>query len=104
MKVTLYKSVRNDGAIQRRLVIGENEVINPETPLTAEDAINFIKIGMSAGQRGETVEFATVEEKIVEEDPHIVTEEDIENNPELTEEGVAPGDEITIPVENQTEQ
>lgn len=30
---------------------------------------------------------------------HIVTQEDIDNNPELTENGINPGDEIQIPVD-----
>lgn len=30
---------------------------------------------------------------------HIVTQEDIDNNPDLTENGISPGDEIQIPVD-----
>ena len=81
---------------------GEEVEIIPEEPAKGPEDEEVKELEQSETDTDTTTEptgEGSGEDETVETVKHIVTQEDIENNPELSEQGIAVGDEIEIPAE-----
>lgn len=97
-----------------------SETTNQQTPPSKEEVMAFLQEQIDvkklqlelqeinaalAVARSEELKALTIIAQITqlpdnfETEPHVVTEEDLENNPELKDAGVKPGDEVRIPAQ-----